>query len=123
MNRYVITAFLTIVLISIGQILFKLGANTLDTRFESINMQRILTIISNKYLLCAIFIYILSTIFWIYTLSKLELSFAYFMMSLSFPIILLLSVIFLHEPLSVYKISSVGLIILANIILVIGEKT
>ena len=38
MNKYVISALLTIVLISIGQILFKLGANTLDFRFDNINI-------------------------------------------------------------------------------------
>ena len=122
MNKYILTALLTIFLISIGQILFKLGANTLDSRFEILNISQILNIVSNKYLIFAIFIYILSTTLWIYTLSKLELSFGYILMSLSFPIILILSSIVLHEEISFYKIISVTLIVLANIILCIGEK-
>ncbi len=126
MNRYIVAAFLTIILISIGQILFKISANTLDSRVEGtnvhINVQQIKILISNKYLFFAVFIYILSTVTWIYTLSKIELSLAYLSMSLSFPIILLLSGIFLHEEISSTKIVSVALIILANIILFIGEK-
>ncbi len=122
MNKYILTALLTIFLISIGQILFKLGANTFDSRYEIINISQILNMVRNKYLIFAVFIYILSTILWIYTLSKLELSYGYILMSLSFPIILILSSIVLHEEISFYKIISVSLIVLANIILIMGEN-
>lgn len=123
MNKYVITALFTVLLISIGQLFCKLGANALDYRIKDMDISHnIRSLIGNKYLLLAIFIYILSAVLWIYTLSKIELSSAYIVTSLGFPIILLLSVIFLKEHITVYKMSSVILIILANVILFIGEK-
>lgn len=123
MSKYIITAFFTVLLISVGQLLFKLGANSLGPRLEDMNISHhVRSLISNKYLLFAICVYVLSTVLWIYTLSKIELSSAYIVTSLSFPIVLLLSSIFLGEHITLYKISGVMLIILANIILFIGEK-
>ena len=57
-----------------------------------------------------------------FTLSKMELGFSYLLLSLSYPLIFLLSHIFLHEELSSYKLFSILLIILANALLLYGDK-
>jgi len=118
MSRYVIYALVTVILISIGQLLFKLSSK--DLRIE--NVHDMIGFIFNRYLIIALIIYIISTALWIFTLSKMELGFSYLLLSLSYPLIFLLSHIFLHEELSNYKLISIILIILANALLLYGDK-
>jgi drug/metabolite transporter (DMT)-like permease len=113
MDRYIIYALATVILISVGQVLFKLSSK--DLKVE--NIHDIIGFIFNKYLILALLIYIFSTALWIFTLSKMELGYSYLLLSLSYPLILLLSNIFLHEELSSYKMLSVLFILLANAIL------
>lgn len=119
MSKYIIYALLTVILISIGQVLFKFSSKDLTIE----NISDIIGLISNKYLISALVIYTISTILWIFTLSKMELGVAYLLLSLSYPLIILLSYIFFHEELSSYKLITISLIILANIILIIGENS
>ncbi|MDD5311758.1 MAG: EamA family transporter [Dehalococcoidia bacterium] len=58
----------------------------------------------------------LAVLLWIAALSKLQLSQAYPFVSLSFALILIFSVILFHEPINLWKISSVILIV-AGIVL------
>ena len=118
MNRYIIYALITVILISIGQVLFKLSSK--DLKIE--NVHGIIGFIFNRYLILALIIYIISTALWIFTLSKMELGFSYLLLSLSYPLIFLLSHIFLQEELSSYKLFSILLILLANVILLYGDK-
>ena len=118
MSRYVIYALVTVILISIGQLLFKLSSK--DLRIE--NVHDMTGFIFNRYLIIALIIYIISAALWIFTLSKMELGFSYLLLSLSYPLIFLLSYIFLHEELSSYKLFSILLIILANALLLYGDK-
>jgi undecaprenyl phosphate-alpha-L-ara4N flippase subunit ArnE len=118
MSKYIIYALVTVILISIGQVLFKFSSK--DLMIE--NISDIIEIISNKYLISALAIYTISTALWIFTLSKIELGVAYLLLSLSYPLIILLSYIFFQEELSSYKLITILLIVLANIILILGEN-
>jgi drug/metabolite transporter (DMT)-like permease len=118
MNRYIICALVTVILISIGQVLFKLSSK--DLKIE--NFHDIIGFILNRYLILALIIYVISTALWIFTLSKMELGFSYLLLSLSYPLILLLSHILLQEELSSYKLFSILLILLANVTLLYGDK-
>jgi len=66
MNKYIIYAIITVILISIGQVLFKFSSK--DLKIE--NIYDIIGFILNKYLIAALIIYIFSTALWIITLSK-----------------------------------------------------
>ena len=118
MNRYIIYALVTVVLISLGQVLLKLSSEDLEIG----NVHDIIGYICNRYLVLALIIYIISAALWIFTLSKMELGFSYLLLSLSYPLILLLSHTFLQEELSRYKLFSTLLILLANAILLYGEN-
>ncbi len=117
MNKYILCALVTVILISIGQVLFKLSAK--DLKIE--NVQDLVEFILNKYLILAVIIYIVSTALWIFTLSKMDLGFSYLLLSLSYPLIILLSNIFFQEGVSSYKLCSILLILLANAILLYGD--
>jgi len=53
----------------------------------------------------------LAGIFWMATMTKLDLSLAYPFMSLPFIFVLLFSALFFNEPMNLYKVSGMALII------------
>jgi len=118
MDRYIIYALSTVILISLGQVLFKLSSK--DLKVE--NIHDIIGFILGKYLILALIIYIISTVLWIVTLSKMDLGYSYLLLSLSYPFVLILSHLFLQEEISSYKLVSILLIVLANAILLCGDK-
>lgn len=118
MDRYIIYALSTVILISLGQVLFKLSSK--DLKVE--NVHDIIGFILGKYLILALIIYIISTVLWIVTLSKMDLGYSYLLLSLSYPFVLILSHLFLQEEISSYKLVSILLIVLANAILLCGDK-
>jgi drug/metabolite transporter (DMT)-like permease len=120
MNNYTAFGFITIILISIGQVMLKLATKTINISNKTSYTTIFMNLVKNKYLIIALFIYIVAAILWVYTLSKLDLSFAYFLISLSFPIVIVLSYYFLQENVTVYKIIGIFLIIIANVIILYG---
>ena len=58
----------------------------------------------------------IASIFWMAAMSKFDISFAYPFMSLAFVLVIILSVILLHEPLSWQKLLGMILIVLGIII-------
>lgn len=106
-----IIALISILLGSIAQYLLKIG-------MTSINLDKKLilkSLVTNIPLLGGISCYGLSMIFWLYVLSKLELSKAYPLVSLGYVFTLLLGYFLLHESVNNYKILGISLIILGVI--------
>lgn len=64
----------------------------------------------------------LASLFWIATLSKFQLSYAYPFMSLSFVCVVALSVALFGEALNVYKVIGVGAICVGLLFLGLGAK-
>ena len=77
MDRYIIYALSTFILISLGQVLFKLSSK--DLKVE--NIHDIIGFILGKYLILALIIYIISTVLWIVTLSKMDLGYSYLLLT------------------------------------------
>lgn len=101
-------AFISIFLGALAQYLLKIGTSQLIL----IRTSLIKALFLNIPLLGGLFCYGLSLIFWLYVLSKMELSKAYPMVSLGYVVTLLLGYIFLNEPLSLSKILGVSLIMI-----------
>jgi drug/metabolite transporter (DMT)-like permease len=98
--------FVFVLIISAGQILFKMAANSFD---RENNILRVLLV---PEVWVAFVLYGLATLLWIYILNKHELSKAYPFVSLTFVIVPLLSVIFLKEKLDMYYFIGIGCILL-----------
>ena len=64
-----------------------------------------------------ILLYAVSMISWLVVLSRVELSYAYPMISLGYVAVVLLSYLVLHEPLSAAKLVGVGVICIGVLIL------
>jgi len=85
---------------SFGQILLKHGMDGNNLDLSSINIITFFNLIKNLYVLGGILVYCVSFVLWLYILSKTPVSYAYPFVSLSYPLVLILSNIFLREPLS-----------------------
>lgn len=91
---------------AIGQILLKKGMNTLGE--VTLSMQNIVNVVwrmvTNPYVFVGLFIYVLSVIFWLAALSRVELSYAYPFASLSYVIMFLAGWLLLGETITPMRI-------------------
>ncbi|HEX7065744.1 MAG TPA: EamA family transporter [Bacillales bacterium] len=58
----------------------------------------------------------IASLFWMAAMTKFDISYAYPFMSLSFVLVFLLSIVIFHEPVNLYKIVGLALIILGIIV-------
>ncbi|MGL4490849.1 MAG: EamA family transporter [Rhizobiaceae bacterium] len=106
---------ITPVMIATGQVLFKLASD----RAGGADIAGVTGLLTNPFLLLALFIYGLGTIIWIYLLKSVPLSFAYPFMALTFCLVPLMAWYFLGEPLTWRKgfgtaIIMAGLVVIAS---------
>lgn len=102
----------SVVLGAIGQILVKLGAKNLDLNVTGSKIfHSLLLILRNVPIMSGMIIYGLSFLLWVKVLSKVELSYAYPMVSLGYILILVFSYFLFHENISLTRLLGVFLII------------
>lgn len=114
---YVI-ALVSIMLGSIAQYLLKIGVSSLEWDRNRGLFVLAKTVLTNINLLGGIACYGLSMIFWLYVLSKLELSKAYPLVSLGYVFTLLLGYFLLHESVNIFKVFGVVLIIVGVMLII-----
>ena len=100
---------------SFGQVLLKLGMGkhgiaTGSTPFHTI-LNIIMVMITPK-VLCGLSLYVISTFFWLLVLSRVRLSVAYPMISMSYILVVVLSSTILHERIQ-WSIAGAGLFFIA----------
>lgn len=100
---------LTILSTVASQVLFKFGVKDLDGSGISFSS------LFNFYILTGLFFSVVSIASWLIALSKLSLSIAYPFMSLTFPLVLICSVFFFNEPVSLMRWLGVILIMVGLI--------
>jgi len=105
-----ILAFVSILLGSIAQYLLKKGITDV-TRVSHGYIQLLKNSISNISLIIGLSFYALSMVFWLYVLSKMQLSKAYPMVSLGYVFTLFLGYFLLNESLSAFKLIGIMLVI------------
>lgn len=102
---------------AIGQVLVKFGAVNLTLNFSSeYILSSILSILKNVPVMCGILSYGISFLLWIKVLSKVELSYAYPMVSLGYVIIMIFSYFFFKENISFLRVVGVLLIIMGVVL-------
>ncbi|CAB1243912.1 SMR family transporter [Clostridium sp. MT-14] len=102
---------------AMGQVLVKYGAVNLQLDFTlKYLLPSILSILKNIPVMCGIVSYGLSFLLWIKILSKVELSYAYPMVSLGYIIIMLFSYFIFKENITLMRILGVGFIIVGVIL-------
>jgi drug/metabolite transporter (DMT)-like permease len=96
-----------------GQIFFKIGAKTLTGGL----FNTILSFLTNKFLFIGLMLYGISTLIYVTTLKHVSLTVAYPTIATSYIVVILLSYLFLGEPLSFYKVIGTIIILIGVIIL------
>lgn len=91
----------SIMLGSVGQICLKLGMSTHTSSGESSFM----SVYCRPYILIGLGIYAISTLTWMLVISRVRLSIAYPMISLSYILVVLLSIFVLHEKVNLFYAS------------------
>ena len=108
---------LSVFIVVLGQLLIKKGLNRLGiVSFSSNVIRTYLRIFLSPYVISGIVTYILSMFLWLYSLTKVDLSFAYPFLALSYTLILVFSRIFLHERISPLRIIGVFVICLGVLV-------
>lgn len=100
-----------ILLGSLGQIFLRKGMKEKSIVFSEGIIKNLIKIYANKFVIIGAMIYVTSTMIWIGLISKVELSYAYPMVSLNFVAIALLSKTFFNEPVSRIRWISIIIIV------------
>ncbi|MFT4967595.1 MAG: putative membrane protein [Candidatus Deianiraeaceae bacterium] len=108
MNSYILLSKLIVAVLlgSVGQVCFKIGSASFKGNF----FEHLLLFITNKFLFIGLVLYGISTIIYVTTLQKIDLSLAYPVISISYVFVVLLAYFFLGESLSMYKVLGIMLI-------------
>lgn len=91
--KMTLLCLLNTMLMVIGQMLFKIGSK--GKEFNSIIS--IISVLFSPVVLLALCLYAGTTVLWLYILSKVEISYAYPIQALAFPIVLVMSSFVFHE--------------------------
>jgi multidrug transporter EmrE-like cation transporter len=112
---------LTILLTAFGQIAIKwqvLEAGELPVQPD----QKIIflaKLMINPWVMSAFLAALLASVSWMAAMTKLQLSHAYPFMSVTFVLVMVLSAAIFHEPITLYKVAGIGLVIAG---LVVGSQ-
>lgn len=111
--------FLTILFTVYGQLIVKNEISNLGIMPTQVNLllSYLFRAFTNIKVLSGIFSAIFAMICWFGAISRIDLSFAYPFMSLAFPLVLLLAIVFFHEPFYWSKVIGTFLIVLGLIVL------
>ena len=110
-----------IVLAVAGQILIKQGMNKVGSFSGVPLVQFFVKAFSSPLVIIGLILYVISAGIWVMVLSKVDLSFAYPMLSLGYILILIFSSIYLGESISFVRVMGV-LLIVAGIMFIYRTK-
>lgn len=114
----IVQILISVFLGALGQILVKVGAVNLDLNFSPSHLvPSIISILKNLPVMSGIISYGISFLLWIKVLSKVELSYAYPMVSLGYVLIMIFSYFLFKENITPLRIVGV-LFIIVGVILV-----
>jgi drug/metabolite transporter (DMT)-like permease len=101
---------------AVGQVSWKLGMNLIGP-VNGFRPSDLIFIFLDTYIVFGLIMYGLSTVFWLIALSRMELSFVYPFISLTYILVLALSYLVLRESIGLNKIAGTALIILGLILI------
>lgn len=103
--------FITVSLGVLGQLSLKRGMTNVGTiNIGDLFTPRLLSIITEKFVIAGIFLYFLASVLWLVVLSQEDLSFAYPLIGLGYILTAILAKFFFNENLTLFRIIGVLLI-------------
>ncbi|AYD40087.1 transporter [Clostridium fermenticellae] len=113
----IVLILISVLLGAVGQVLVKYGITgvQLDLTFRHL-IPSIISIIKNLPVMCGIISYGVSFLLWIKVLSKVELSYAYPMVSMGYILVMIFSYFLFKENISILRIIGVAFIIIGVVL-------
>lgn len=111
--------FISLALGTTGQLLLKKGVGMSELKKDEI-IKKIFRYLFNPYVITGILFFIVSALLWIIMLSKIELSYAYPMISLSYILIAIFSKLLFKENISKLRWLSIAIIIVGVILVTLS---
>lgn len=108
--------FLTVALTVYGQIVIKWEVSKIGALPQVGKLDFIVSLLTNFWIISALFAAFMASVTWMMAVSKLELSVAYPFVSLSFVFVLVASGLIFHEAITPFKIIGMVLILLGIIV-------
>jgi multidrug transporter EmrE-like cation transporter len=115
----ILAILLSILLGTCGQLALKYGTKLAVAR-EAAATGMLASYLANPYMWFALCLYGISTVLWIYSLSKVDLSYAYPMVALGYVLVCSFSVLLFKETMPALRIAGLGVIILGVIMIAIS---
>jgi len=123
MNLNIIYILVSVLVAVLGQLLLKKGMADLGPMTLSLPWDQLLSTLwqigRNPYVFIGLLTNVISTIFWLIALSRVDLSYAYPYVSLSYGIVLIVAWLIFHENLNAYRL--IGTLIVCLGVLVISR--
>lgn len=95
-----------------GQVAMKMGMQNIgQVSVTDLLGEKFVQVATEKFVVVGVILYILSLGVWLTVLSKAELSFAYPLIGLSYVVVAILSGVFFHENLTMFRIFGIALIV------------
>ena len=110
--KNILLCLVNVLIMVAGQVLFRYGAK--DKTFDSFSA--VVSVVFTPVVLLALFLYVCTTVLWLYILSSVPLSFAYPIQALAFPLVLILSMFLFKEPISISGWIGVAIIFIGVIV-------
>ncbi|MFQ6092881.1 MAG: EamA family transporter [bacterium] len=112
--RYLILIFASNLLLVSGQLMWKCGLKRMGGFFitSDFSLSKMGSLVSSPYILGGLFLFGVATLVWLEVLSRVELSLAYPLMSISYVLGVMAAILFFHEHVSVVRWLGVGVVCL-----------
>ncbi len=114
----ILAILLSILLGSCGQLTLKYGTMLAVAREAATGTLN--SYLVNPYMWSALFLYGISTVLWVYSLSKVELSYAYPMVALGYVLVCVFSVLLFKETMTGLRIAGLCVIIFGVVMIAIS---
>jgi multidrug transporter EmrE-like cation transporter len=114
----ILAILLSILLGTCGQLALKYGTRLAVARAAATSV--LASYLTNPYMWFALFLYGISTVLWIYSLSRVDLSYAYPMVALGYVLVCVFAVLLFKETMPMLRIIGLGVIIIGVIMIAIS---
>ncbi|WP_297420813.1 EamA family transporter [Thermococcus sp.] len=109
-----ISLALSLLLAGVSPIFFKLGLKGVSA--YGLSFDAVKAFLTNRYALIGLLLYLISSVLWLFSLSKLPASLMYPLLNLAYVVTVILAAVYLGESVHALRWVGVGLIIIGSIL-------
>lgn len=118
--KTIIFVLVAVLIGAVGQIALKKGMNRLKTIGTREIVKNLFNVFSNRFIIIGVLLYVLSSLLWLFSMTRLDISFMYPLVSLSYFITTIFAIIFLNEKVRAKRWAGLGLIIIGSFFIMFG---